>query len=297
MLTASELKAVLREHGVRLSKRLGQHHLIDARAIARVVEACGVTRADTVVEIGAGLGALTEPLAERAGRVIAVEVDARIGALLKARLAGRPQVAVVCQDILTFHWNAVPHAVVVGAIPYQLTSPILASLCEARATIARAIVILQEEVAQRLLARPGTKAYGRLTVLAQYGWDISRVGAIGRAAFFPQPAVESVCLRLTPRARPAVEVPDERLFFAIVKAAFAQRRKTLVNGLRAWSQERIPRQRLAGLVTQLGLAADVRGEALSLPQFAALTRLLVPVPGSSRSDVSGEVPGTGSVLQ
>ena len=274
MLTAAALKALLREQRLRLSRRLGQHHLIDARAIERVAQACRLSSQETVIEIGAGLGALTELLAQRAGCVIAVEVDERFARLLAGRLSDSASVAVVCQDILTISWERVRGAMVVGAIPYHITSPILVSLSEAGAVIRRAILILQEEVAGRLLARPGTKAYGRLSVLAQYSWEIEPLFTVPRSAFFPQPTVDSRCIRLTPRLQAPVELADVAFFFRVVKAAFSQRRKTVVNCLAGSDWLEVPRARLEALVRGLGLSASIRGEALSLEQLAGLANAL-----------------------
>ena len=285
MLTASELKTLLRTHGLRLTKRLGQHHLIDRQMIGRIVEGCGVSSGDTVVEIGAGLGALTELLAERTRRVIAVEVDRRICALLAERMRPWKNVEVVCGDILEFSWEQASGAVVVGAIPYHITSPILVSLCEARQLIQKAVLILQAEVADRLLAQPGTKAYGRLSVLGQYCWDITAVLTVPRSGFFPQPEVDSRCLRLLPQPHSFVRVGDEAVFFEVVKRAFAHRRKTLVNCLSEAARTStepssskilfcVSRAEAETMVTALGLPASVRGEMLSLAQFAALADLL-----------------------
>lgn len=265
MHTKSELLELLRAHGIRLTKRLGQHYLIDARIINRIIAGCPLSRADTVVEIGAGLGALTEPLAQRAGRVIAVEVDRRVCALLQERMARQPNVTVVHEDILRWSWERNPGAVVVGAIPYVLTTPIFLRLCEARRDIREAVLLLQQEVAQRLIARPGTKAYGRLSVLSQYCWDVKTLLAVPRSAFFPPPAVDSVCLRFTPFPRSHGCAP---VFFELVKAAFGHRRKTLVNCLEAAGL--IRRAELEALLRTLHLPPSVRGEALSLEQFAAL---------------------------
>ncbi|MBI3330487.1 MAG: ribosomal RNA small subunit methyltransferase A [Candidatus Omnitrophica bacterium] len=272
MLTAPELKALLRSRGLRLTKRRGQHHLVDAAVIERIVERCGLSPHDTVVEIGSGLGALTEPLARQAGRVTAVEADRGIASLLAERMRPLRNVTVVCEDILRFAWADVPGAVVVGAIPYELTSPILAALAESRRTIRKIVLILQEEVAQRLTAAPGTKAYGRLTLLGQYCWDITPLLAVPRRAFFPQPAVDSQCVQLLPKSTQAVRVAEERLFFGLVKRAFAHRRKTLVNCL--CGPGGMPRAEAETLVAALGLPASVRGEALSLEQFAALANLV-----------------------
>ena len=274
MLTASELKAFLRTHDLRLTKRLGQHHLVDARAIARIADACRLSAEDIVVEIGAGLGALTEALAGRARRVIAVEVDAKICRLLKQRMASYPNVTVQCGDILEFPWTQVSGAIVVGAIPYHITSPILVALAESRATLARILLVIQREVARRLAAKPGTKAYGRLTVLAQYGWNVVERLTIPRSAFFPQPDVDSACIELIPHPRPRVTVPDEARFFALVKAAFSQRRKTLVNCLMNEPLLSVSRHDAEALLRRQGLPPDVRGERLSLEQFAALSNAL-----------------------
>ena len=272
MLTAAQLKSLLAAHQLRLTKRLGQHHLIDARIINRIIAGCPLSRADTVVEIGAGLGALTEPLAQRAGRVIAIEVDRRVCALLQERMALQPNVTVVHEDILRWPWERHPGAVVVGAIPYALTSPIFVRLCEARREIRDAVLLLQREVAQRLIARPGTKAYGRLSVLSQHCWDVKTLLAVPRNAFFPPPAVDSVCLRFTPWGAPRVTLRDERAFFDLVKAAFGHRRKTLANCLEAAGL--IRRAEAEGLLRALRLQPSVRGEALSLAQFAALAEAM-----------------------
>lgn len=270
MLTASELKALLTTHRLRLTQRLGQHHLVDRSVIERLMRVLRLTREQTVVEIGAGLGALTEPLAERAGRVIGVEIDPRVCALLRERLAARRNVTIVCGNILTFDWAPYDGASVVGAIPYHITSPILLMLGERARTIRDAWLIVQEEVAARLTARAGTKAYGRLSVLAQYHWAIATLMRIPRSAFFPQPDVDSTCLHLTPRDQPRVAVANEVTFFEMVKAAFGQRRKTLVNCL-IGRDRAMSRPEAEALVREAGLPVSVRGEALSLEQFAALS--------------------------
>ena len=282
MLTAGELRALLRAEGLRLTKRLGQHHLIDARLIERIVDASGVGGHDTVFEIGPGLGALTESLAQRAGRVIAVEVDRRMCTLLSKRLAHLQNVHVVCADVLGFDWERLGGVSVVGAIPYQLTSPILATLCEHRRLIGRAVLVVQREVAQRLTARPGTKAYGRLSVLGQYSWEITQVLSIPRCAFFPQPKVDSICLRFLPMAIPSVRVLDERAFFELVRLAFAHRRKTLANCLSDPRAGLLARPEAQALLAGAGLPDGVRGERLSVAQFARLANALSIVKGAAR---------------
>ncbi len=283
MLTVSELKLLLKIHHLHLSKRLGQHHLIDARVIERIVEACALSRDDTVMEIGAGLGALTEPLAQRAGRVIAVEVDRGICALLARRMAPCAHVRVECRDVLTLSSQEVQGVVVVGAIPYHISSPILVWLHERRRAVRKAVLVVQQEVALRLLAHPGTKAYGRLSLLAQYGWELRHLFAVGRSAFFPQPTVDSTCIELLPRRAASVQVDDEAVFFEVVKAAFSQRRKTLANCLRGLiltdgtgrSRVQVTQAEVGDALEQMRLKRSVRGETLSLEQFAALTDRLI----------------------
>ncbi len=274
MLTARALKSLLREHDLRLTKRLGQHYLVDARIVRQVVEACELSEKDRVIEIGAGLGALTEPLAQRAARVLAIEVDRGVCQVLQPRLAAWPNVQVVCQDALQWDWARAESCVVVGAIPYSITSPLLVSLCEHRSVIQRAILIVQREVADRLLAAPGTKAYGRLSVLGQYFWQIAPVMTVRRHAFFPQPSVDSTCLKLLPREIPAGAVQDEQLLFSVVKAAFAHRRKSLVNCLMDVHGLALERSQAEQGVRALGLPLTIRGEALSIQQFTLLADAL-----------------------
>jgi len=274
-MTVTELRALLRARGLRLSKRLGQHYLIHPPTIARIVRACGVGTDDCVVEIGAGLGALTGPLAARARRVLAVDVDARVCAALAERMRDARNVKVACQDVLALEHHHMNDAVVVGAIPYRITSPILVWLTERRHLARRAVLVIQQEVARRLVAAPGSRAYGRLSVLAQYGWRVSELFRIPRAAFFPSPAVDSSCVELVPHPQPPVQVRDEAELFAVVKAAFAQRRKTLVNCLQAASALGLTRSQAASAVRALGLPGSVRGEQLSIEQFATLTSAIV----------------------
>lgn len=271
MLTASQLKDLLRKEGLRLSKKLGQHYLVDERLGRQFVQRCGLSSKDTVIEIGAGLGALTELLSQQAGRIIAVEIDKRISALLAHRMALLPQVTVVHQDILQFPWQDHSGITVVGAIPYKLTSHILVMLCQFRQNIHQAWLIVQQEVAERLLAKPATKAYGRLSVLGQYCWHIRSVMSFPRHAFFPQPGVDSCALHLISHKMPLV-VSDEEVFFSLVKAAFAQRRKTLANCLAGSQPSLKTRTQVESLLRELGCDPAIRGEALSLEQFAALAQ-------------------------
>ena len=272
MHTKSELLEVLRFRGLRLKKSLGQHYLIDPAMSRRLVDACALAPEDIVVEIGAGLGALTDLLAERAKRVIALEVDRAIAALLSDRLRAYPNVEVRSEDALAVSWAQWKGCKVVGLIPYLITSPLLVCLCESSASIHDAWLGVQREVADRMSARPGTKAYGRLTVLLQYRWEVSQATRLPRRLFFPEPAVDSAWVHLASRPSPAVRVENEALFFELVRVAFGQRRKTLANCLRAWPK--LAGADIPALLHAVKLPLNIRGEALSLDQFATLANHL-----------------------
>lgn len=280
MHTKRELLELLREHGLRLTKRRGQHYLTDPRLAARVVDACELTSDDTVIEIGAGLGALTDLLAAKAKRVVAVEVDRAICEILRERVAHLGNAQVLCEDILAFRWDRYRGSKVVGAIPYHITSPILVELCKHAAEVSGAWLGLQREVADRLNATPGTKAYGRLTILIQRHFVTTPLLRMPRGAFFPQPEVDSVWVQLVPRPSRAVSVSDERLFVDVVRAAFGQRRKTLVNCLTTLERPRLDRAQAAAAIREAGLTGAVRGEELSLEAFARLANVLSRLKGS-----------------
>lgn len=284
MHTKTELLTLLRERGIRLMKRLGQHYLVDPNTCRKLVSLCDLSPQDTVIEIGAGLGALTDLLAVRCKQVIAIEVDREVSETLRQRMAHLSNVEVRCQDILEFPWADHRGCQVVGAIPYHITSPILANLCDHASDLAGAWLGMQQEVARRLTAQPGSKTYGRLTILMQYRFAVTTVSQISRSAFFPQPDVDSTWLRLEPHPRPPVTVKDETLFFEVVRSAFGQRRKTLANclvSLVGTGSSLVPRDSLAdarshalAALQAAGVPPRARGEELSLAQFAALANHL-----------------------
>lgn len=283
MHTKTELVSLLRERGIRLRKRLGQHYLVDPNTCRKLVGLCELSPEDTVIEIGPGLGALTDLLAARCKQVIAVEVDRGVSEVLRQRMAHLSNIEVRCQDMLEFPWADHRGCQVVGAIPYHITSPILVDLCDHAHDIAGAWLGMQQEVARRLAAQPGSKTYGRLTILMQYRFSVTMLAQIPRGAFFPQPDVDSIWLRLEPHRQPPATVQDEALFFEVVKAAFSQRRKTLANclvsslGLRP-RDSLVPlcgtRSQALSALQQAGLPPGARGEELTLLQFAALANHL-----------------------
>ena len=273
MHTKTELVALLKSRGLRLSSRLGQHYLIDARLMTRAVESCGLCADDVVLEIGAGLGALTEGLARVAKRVIAVEFDRQIAALLQERLASQDNVTVLHDDILRVRWEDHPFTVVVGAIPYQLTSEVLVRLCQ-QGGFRGAWLGVQAEVARRLCAKPGTKDYGRLTLLGQHRFKIMPLFRMPRQAFFPEPNVDSTWIELRPLPPSGVDPKDEQVAFELVRAAFSQRRKTLANCLRGANGGRFSGEDIAGAMRAAAIPPTIRGERLSFEQFVALARYL-----------------------
>jgi 16S rRNA (adenine1518-N6/adenine1519-N6)-dimethyltransferase len=264
-------------------RALGQHFLADAGVAARIVDAVGPTARDVVCEIGAGPGALTGLLAPRAGRLVALELDRRLHGALAAKAASWPGVETRLADARTFDYAALRDArpapdgrvLVVGNLPYSASKPILLRLWEARGALDAATVMVQREVAERLVAPPGGKAYGALSVLWQAWADLALLFLVPPGAFRPPPAVESAVVHAAFRAEPRVPLDHPAGFVRLVKAAFAQRRKTLANTLRAG----FPALGAAAVEARLaaaGIDGRRRAETLSLEEFARLSRIFVP---------------------
>jgi len=257
-------------------KRFGQHFLKNPGAIRRIIAAARLSTDDVVVEIGPGMGALTVALAASCGKVLAVELDRDLAPLLEAKLAdGRiSNVAVIQQDILRFDFasQAREHGgkklKVLGNLPYNISTPLLFRLIEARGAIGVAVLMFQREVAQRIVARPGGKEYGALSVLVQYSASVETVMDLDPGDFKPPPKVRSRVVRLTFLDEPQVAARDEDWFRKVVKASFAHRRKTLANALKSLD---IAPEVLLPVLEGMGLGPKVRGEKLNLKQFVALS--------------------------
>ncbi|HEY9900336.1 MAG TPA: 16S rRNA (adenine(1518)-N(6)/adenine(1519)-N(6))-dimethyltransferase RsmA [Pantanalinema sp.] len=273
--------------GFRTKKRFGQNFLKDPAVPAAIVEAAELTKADKVLEIGPGQGALTRGLLEEAGEVVAVEIDTRLTSTLEALQAEQPHLRVVWGDFLATSFAELglseAGTKVVANIPYYITSPILLKLLHSETierepleSVAewpeRIILMVQEEVARRLLARPGTKDYGSLSVICQYAAEITPVIRVPRSSFVPRPQVDSMVVMLKPRKVAPIDVPDPRRFFQVVRGAFGLRRKTLVNALKGAGFEQA---RLEAAFAATGIDPARRGETLSLEEFAALSRALL----------------------
>jgi 16S rRNA (adenine1518-N6/adenine1519-N6)-dimethyltransferase len=268
--------AILAQYGLRAKKSWGQNFLVDDGVYRKIVDACLLEREDRVIEIGAGLGTLTLRLAERAGRVVAVERDRDLAAVLRAELGARPEIEVREANALDLDYAAERTAgggrrlVVAGNLPYQIATPLLLRLVQAREHIVRAVVMLQLEVARRLVAAPDTEFYGSLSVALQTYADVSLRARVGRSAFLPPPKVESAVVVFEPLLAPRVPLRDPGLFEGVVRAAFGQRRKTLRNALRAVLEEEI----LDDALRAAGIEGGRRGETLGIAEFAQLAEAL-----------------------
>lgn len=270
---------VLRAFAIRPRKRLGQHFLVSRRVLQRLLAEADLRPGELALEVGAGLGTLTVALAATGAAVVAVEVDQRLIPVLRAATAGFPAVRIVHGDIMALDPVALTlgHSAVklVANLPYQIASPLLVRCLETLPALSRAVVTVQAEVAQRIQALPGSAAYGALSVAVQFRAEARRVARVPPGAFFPPPQVHSAVLRLDVLPAPRVRVRDEALFFAVVRAAFGQRRKMLRRALAAaWPAAAAQVPAVCALA---GIDPKRRGETLTLAEFAALADALAEV--------------------
>lgn len=271
------IRDVLRRHGFRFSRSLGQNFLTDASVPQRIAEQSGAAEIKNMVEIGPGMGCLTAELCRRAEKVVAVELDRALLPVLDETLAEFDNFEVVQGDVLSLDLAALcrekfgaAHAAACANLPYYITTPAITALLESRA-FDRITVMVQKEVAQRICAAPGTAAYSAFSIFVQYHAAAEILFDVPADCFIPQPKVDSAVLRLTPLDAPAVQTRNEKLFFELVRAAFNMRRKTLVNALMPALSSSLSKEEIAELVRAAGLEPNVRGERLSLADFARLT--------------------------
>ena len=273
------LRALLERHGFRFSKSMGQNFLCDASVPVRIAEAAELDGETGVLEIGPGVGCLTVELAKRARRVLSVELDGALRPVLAESLAPCGNVELLFADVLRVDIPALAaksfagcvRAVVCANLPYNIPTPVLTKLAESGCFDAMTVMV-QKEAAQRLCARPGTPDWGVAPIQLQWRYELEPLFNVPRGSFVPAPHVTSTVLRLTRRAAPPAAVTDEARFFQLVRAAFAQRRKTLCNALT--NGLGLPRDRAAAAIAQCGLPEQVRGETLSLEQLAALSNAI-----------------------
>ncbi|MDH6365676.1 16S rRNA (adenine1518-N6/adenine1519-N6)-dimethyltransferase [Enterococcus sp. PF1-24] len=277
--TPSRTREILEEHGFSFKKSLGQNFLTDPNILRKIVEAADLSADVNVIEVGPGIGALTEHLAQAASEVLALEIDDRLIPVLADTLAPYDNVQVIHQDILKANlkevvteFQAEKPIKVVANLPYYITTPIMMYFLESDVVIDEMVVMMQKEVADRISAVPGTKAYGSLSIAVQYYMEASIAFIVPKTVFVPQPNVDSAILKLTRRPQPAVSVTNEKEFFKLIKAAFQQRRKTLWNNLQhSYGKDEATKSWLAASLEVAGIDPQRRGETLSLQEFADLS--------------------------
>lgn len=274
---------ILKKYRFRMQKKYGQNFLIDANILQKIVEAAQVTKEDCVLEIGPGIGTMTQYLAEAAGQVIAVEIDGGLIPILEDTLSSYHNVTILCEDILKVDLAALSEKnggrpmKVVANLPYYITTPIIMALFESHVPLASITVMVQNEVAARMQTGPGTKDYGALSLAVQYYAKPEIVARVPASCFLPRPNVDSAVVRLIRYERPPVDAVDEAFLFAVIRASFNQRRKTLANGLANAGGLGLTRGQVEEALQEMGLAKTVRGETLTLERFSELSNRLLRV--------------------
>mgnify|MGYP001059244358 FL=1 len=287
--TPSVTAAVIEKYQFNFQKRYGQNFLIDTNILKKIIEEAGVTKEDCVVEIGPGIGTMTQYLAESAREVVAVEIDKNLIPILEDTLSEYDNVTVINEDILKVDLRKLAEeknngrpVKIVANLPYYITTPIIMGLFENQVPLSSITIMVQKEVADRMQVGPGTKDYGALSLAVQYYARPEIVLQVPPACFMPRPGVGSAVIRLTKHEQPPVRTKDEKKLFAVIRASFGQRRKTLANALtngfcyeaESGKTQRVTRQQVYDVLEQMELSRTIRGEALTLEQFAELSDLL-----------------------
>ena len=272
---------VIQKHGFGFQKKFGQNFLIDGRVLDKIIAAAEITQDDFVLEIGPGIGTLTQCLAEAAREVTAVEIDRNLIPILEETLSEYNNVSVLNQDVLKTDIGAIAREKnggrpikVVANLPYYITTPIIMGLFESNVPIDSITVMVQKEVALRMQAGPGTKDYGALSLAVQYYAEPYLAANVPPNCFIPRPNVGSAVIRLKKYEKPPVQVRDEKLMFRLIRASFNQRRKTLVNGITNSAELSFSKEEVLEALSRVQLSENIRGEALTLEQFAALSDAL-----------------------
>jgi 16S rRNA (adenine1518-N6/adenine1519-N6)-dimethyltransferase len=283
--TPIRTRAILEKYGFSFKKSLGQNFLIDTNILRKIVDSANINTQTGVIEIGPGIGALTEQLAKQAKKVISFEIDQRLIPILNETLAPYPNVKIIPEDILKADVrNAIEEELaevekimVVANLPYYITTPIIMKLLEEQLPISGLVMMLQKEVADRMSAKPGTKNYGSLSIAVQYYTKAEIVMTVPKTVFVPQPNVDSAVIKLTMREQPLVKVINEDFFFFITKSCFAQRRKTLLNNLTSQLPKgKEKKDTILKILNDLDIDPVRRGESLTIEEFAKLSNELYP---------------------
>ena len=273
--------AVLQKYNFNFQKKFGQNFLIDPHVLEKIMDSSGITREDCIIEIGPGIGTMTQYLAERAREVIAVEIDKNLIPILEDTLSAYDNVTIINEDILKVDINRIVAeknegrpVKVVANLPYYITTPIIMGLFESHVPLLSITIMVQKEVAQRMQVGPGTKDYGALSLAVQYYAKPEIVANVPPNCFMPRPTVGSAVIRLTLYQEPPVKALDEKFMFSLIRASFNQRRKTMVNGLVNAGIQGVGKENVLEALEEMGLSANIRGEVLTLAQFATLSNIL-----------------------
>jgi 16S rRNA (adenine1518-N6/adenine1519-N6)-dimethyltransferase len=272
---------ILNKYHFVFQKKFGQNFLIDTHVLEKITRAAGVTKDDMVVEIGPGIGTLTQYLCEAAREVVAVEIDKKLIPILEDTLSPYENVSIINEDVLKVDLNKLVQEKnggrpikVVANLPYYITTPIIMGLLEAHVPVDNITVMVQKEVADRMQSGPGSKDYGALSLAVQYYAEPYIAANVPPNCFMPRPNVGSAVIRLSLHKENPVKLKDERLMFKLIRASFNQRRKTLANGLNNSDEIKLSKELITEAITELNLSPSIRGEALTLEDFAALSNLI-----------------------
>ncbi|KAB7704318.1 16S rRNA (adenine(1518)-N(6)/adenine(1519)-N(6))-dimethyltransferase RsmA [Bacillus aerolatus] len=286
--TPTRTKEILQKYGFSFKKSLGQNFLIDPNILRRITDTAELTKDTGAIEIGPGIGALTEHLARTAGKVVAFEIDQRLLPILADTLSPYDNVNIIHEDVLKAdvaqiveqEFVELDNLMVVANLPYYVTTPIIMKLLEEGVPFKGIVVMLQKEVADRISARPGTKEYGSLSIAIQYYMEAETAFIVPKTVFMPQPNVDSAVIKLLRREHPAVEVDNEKFFFTVTRSSFAQRRKTILNNLTNQLPEgKAKKDSILEALSKANIDPSRRGESLSLEEFARLANALYPAFG------------------
>ncbi|SHK51610.1 16S rRNA (adenine(1518)-N(6)/adenine(1519)-N(6))-dimethyltransferase RsmA [Tepidibacter formicigenes] len=273
-------KEIVQKYGFKFSKSLGQNFLIDSNIIDRIIEGAKISEGDYVIEVGPGIGTLTREISKIAKKVVAVEIDKTLIPILKDTLGDRDNIEVINEDILKIDikklvkekLNGEPIKLVAN-LPYYITTPIVMKFLEEDVSVSDIVVMVQKEVADRMKANPSTKDYGTLSVAVQYYCDVDIVTKVPRTLFIPQPNVESTVIALRTHESPKYNLKDKSLFFKVVKASFAKRRKTILNALSSYDIN-LNKEEIKDVLKEAGIDEKRRGETLSIDEFAHLSNVI-----------------------
>lgn len=277
--TPSRTKAIMKEHRFSVKKSLGQNFLIDVNTLNRIIDSASIDADSNVIEIGPGIGSLTEQLALKAKKVVAFEIDQRLESVLASTLKPYKNIKIIYEDILKADIENViknefapgEKVHIVANLPYYITTPILLRLLHDQLPIDTMTVMMQKEVAERMAAKPNTKAYGSLTIAVQYYTNAEIVMDVPKTVFLPQPNVTSSVLHLDLKSKKDVDVQDEDLFFEIIRASFVHRRKTILNNLSVFYEEKLSKSKLKKILYEVEIDPQRRGESLSIKDYAKLS--------------------------